>query len=152
MRKKARRMEEKDRDMDINGIATIVFPARDLPTALSAWRSVTGTEPLFETPDYAAFAFSGVEIGLTRLPWVDFPLVMLDVDDIDVARQDLLAAGATAMAEVEGGGLAELGTQPVTNGNPDTGIVDMNGARLAVVRIADGSLLGLRQATEWVGA
>jgi hypothetical protein len=135
--------------MEINGIATIVYPARDLPAGLSAWRAATGNEPLFETPDYAAFLFGGVEIGLTRLPWVDFPLVMLDVDDIEVARAELLAAGATAMAEVEGGGLAVLGTAPVTNGSPETGIVDMNGARLAVIRIADGSLLGLRQATEW---
>jgi len=135
--------------MDINGIATIVYPARDLGAAITAWTAVTGNEPLFATPDYAAIRFAGTEVGLTRLPWVDFPLVMLDVSDIDVTRADLLARGCTAMAEVEGGGLAELGTAPVTNGNPDTGIVDMNGARLAVVRVPDGHLLGLRQAVAW---
>ena len=55
------------------------------------------------------------------------------------------------MAEVDGGGLAELGTAPVTNGDPETGIVDTPGARLAVLRLANGNLLALRQAVamEW---
>jgi len=149
MRKQVCRVGENDRGMDINGIATIVYPARDLAAGITAWSAVTGSEPLFATPDYAAFRFAGSEIGLTRLPWVDFPLLMLDVADIDAARASLLAAGCTPMAEIEGGGLAELGTAPVTNGNPDTGIVDMNGARLAVVKVADGHVLGLRQAVAW---
>ena len=149
MRKQDCRIGEHDRDMDINGIATIVYPARDLGAAITAWSAVTGNEPLFATPDYAAFRFAGTEVGLTRLPWVDFPLVMLDVDDIEAARASLLESGCTPMAEVEGGGLAELGTALVTNGNPETGIVDMNGARLAVVRVADGHVLGLRQAVAW---
>src|SRR5262245_39422565 len=135
--------------MEINGIATIVYPARDLAGAIAAWSAITQSEPLFATTDYAAFRVDGVEFGLTRLPWVDHPLVMLDVADIEVARSDLLAHGATPMAEQSDGSLAVLGTVPVTNGDPETGIVDMNGARLAVVRVADGSLLGLRQAVAW---
>ena len=41
--------------------------------------------------------------------------------------------------------LAELGTAEVTNGDPATGIVDVPGGRLAVVRASDGSLIGLTQ-------
>jgi hypothetical protein len=35
----------------------------------------------------------------------------------------------------------------VTNGDPDTGIVDVPGARLAVVELANGNKLGLRQSS-----
>ena len=68
------------------------------------------------------------------------------VDDIEAAHQRLLAAGATAMVEVADGSLAELGTGDVANGDPATGIVDVPGGRLAVVKAADGNLLGLNQA------
>ena len=58
------------------------------------------------------------------------------------------------MVEVADGSLAELGTSDVANGDPATGIVDVPGGRLAVVRAADGNLLGLNQAVamEWGAA
>jgi hypothetical protein len=138
--------------MSINPvIATVVFPARDLDAGIAAWTTVFGAGPMFAGPDFAAFKTDDIEIGISSLPWVDEPLVMLAVDDIEQARRELLDAGATPMAEVAGGGLAELGTEPVTNGDPDTGIVDSPGARLAVIRLANGNLLALRQAVamEW---
>jgi hypothetical protein len=49
------------------------------------------------------------------------------------------------LAEIADGSLAVLGSAPVTNGDPETGIVDVPGFRLAVVELADGSKLGLRQ-------
>lgn len=133
--------------MSINPvIATVVFPARDLNAGIAAWSTVFGAGPMFAGDDFAAFKTDDIEIGISSLPWVDEPLVMLAVEDIEKARSELLDAGADAMAEVEGGGLAELGTAPVTNGDPDTGIVDTPGARLAVIRLANGNLLALRQA------
>jgi hypothetical protein len=140
--------------MDTPSIATVVFPARDFEAGVSAWTSVFGTGPAFsssgrQTPpgeaDFAVFRAPDLEIGLTSLPWVDAPLVSLDTGDIARARQDLVDAGATGLGEVADGSLAELGTAPVTNGDADTGIVEVPGARLAVVRLADGNLLGLRQ-------
>ncbi len=92
---------------------------------------------MFKTPD--------IEIGLTSLPWVDEPLVFLDTGDIEQARQELIDAGATGLGEVADGSLAELGSAPITNGSAETGVVDVPGARLAVVRLANGNLLGLRQ-------
>jgi hypothetical protein len=135
-------------------IATVVFPARDLPTSVAAWSTVFGVGPAFssdgiqkapDAADFAVFRSPGLEIGLTSLPWVDGPLVFLATADIVSSRAELMDAGATALAETAGGGLAVLGSAPVTNGDPDTGIVDVAGARLAVVRLADGSVLGLRQ-------
>jgi hypothetical protein len=58
---------------------------------------------------------------------VDEPLVLLDTDDIEQTRLELLESGA------------ELGAAPVTNGDPATGIVDVPGARLAVVQLATGT-------------
>ena len=47
--------------------------------------------------------------------------------------------------EVADGSLADLGSAPITNGSAETGVVEVPGARLAVVRLANGNLLGLRQ-------
>ena len=135
-------------------IATVVFPARDFEAGVSAWTSVFGTGPAFsssgeQTPpgeaDFAVFKTPDLEIALTSLPWVDAPLVFLDAEDIEQSRQELFDAGATGLGEIADGSLAELGSASITNGSPETGIVDVPGAKLAVVRLADGNLLGLRQ-------
>jgi hypothetical protein len=84
--------------------------------------------------------------GASARRWTDAPLVLLDTDDIERTRRELIEAGAVGLGEVADGSLAVLGTTPVTNGDPVTGIVDVPGARLAVVQLADGSKLGLRQA------
>jgi predicted enzyme related to lactoylglutathione lyase len=109
-------------------------------------RALLGQPPAFQGDDFAIFTRGGVEIGLTAKPWVDYPLVFWTVDDIEASHRRLLAAGATAMVEVADGSLDELGTSDVANGDPATGIVDVPGGRLAVVRAADGNLLGLNQA------
>jgi hypothetical protein len=135
-------------------IATVVFPARNFNKSVAAWSTVFGTGPAFSSggidqspgdADFAVFKTAETEIGLTSMPWVDEPLVLLGTDDIDASRQESIAAGATPLAEIADGSLAVLGTAPVTNGDPDTGIVDVPGFRLAVVELADGSKVGLRQ-------
>jgi hypothetical protein len=95
--------------------------------------------------DFAVFKTADIEIGLTSLPWVDEPLVMFDTDDLVESQRALVEAGAVRLGEIADGSLAPLGTALVTNGDPETGIVDVPGARLAVVQLADGSKLGLRQ-------
>ena len=72
-------------------------------------------------------------------------MVFLDTGGVDQARQQLIDSGATGLGEVADGSLADLGSAPVTNGSAETGIVEVPGARLAVVRLSDGNLLGLRQ-------
>jgi hypothetical protein len=136
-------------------IATVVFPARDFQASIKAWSTVFGGgRPAFSssgietTPgqaDFAVFKTADIEIGLTSLPWVDEPLVMLSTADIIESRRALIDAGAVGLGETADGSLARLGAAPVTNGDPETGIVDVPGARLAVVQLADGTKLGLRQ-------
>ncbi|MGP4025803.1 VOC family protein [Actinomadura sp. 3N407] len=135
-------------------IATVVFPARNFQASVEAWSTVFGTGPTFSSDgveqapgeaDFAVFKTADTEIGLTSLPWVEEPLVMLNTDDIVKTRQELIEAGATGLGEIADGSLAPLGTAPVTNGDPETGIVDVPGARLAAVQLANGNRLGLRQ-------
>ena len=76
---------------------------------------------------------------------MDEPLLFLNTDDIEQTRQELVRSGATGLGEVADGSLAELGSAPITNGSAETGIVEVPGARLAVVRLANGNHLGLRQ-------
>jgi hypothetical protein len=71
--------------------------------------------------------------------------VFWKVDDIEEAHRALVGRGATALGEIADGSLAALGTAEVTNGDPETGIVDVPGGRLAVLRVPDGNLLGLTQ-------
>ena len=126
-------------------IAAVVFPARDFNESVAAWSTVFGTGPTFSSDgiekapgdaDFAVFKSAETEIGLTSMPWVDEPLVLLSTDDIEASRQELIAAGAMPLGEIADGSLAVLGTAPITNGDPETGIVDP-GFRLAVVKLAD---------------
>ena len=130
---------------EVNGFANVVFPARDLAAGVAAWTAMLGRDPAFVGEDFAVFTGDGVEVGLTALPWVDHPLVFWKVDDIEDSQRVLVARGATALGEVADGSLAELGTAEITNGDPATGIVDVPGGRLAVLRAPDGNLLGLTQ-------
>lgn len=135
-------------------IATIVFPARDFNHSIAAWSTVFASGPAFSSDgiekaageaDFAVFKTAEIEIGLTSKPWVNEPLMLLNTNDIEARRRELIAAGATPLAETADGSLAVLGTAPVTNGDPTTGIVDVPGFRLAAVELADGSKVGLRQ-------
>ena len=130
---------------EIQGFANVVFPARDLDAGVAAWTAILAQEPAFVGEDFAVFAGGGVEIGLTALPWVDEPLVFWKVDDIEESHRALVARGATPLAETSDGSLAELGAAEVANGDPATGIVDVPGGRLVVLRIPDGNLMGLTE-------
>ena len=129
----------------LKGIRTVIFPARDLEASIVAWTQVLGKAPGYQTPDFAAFFDGDNEIGLSRLPWVDHPLVFWKVEDIEEAHRALVAAGARAMGEIADGSMVELGTAEFANGNPTTGIVDVPGRRLAVLKSADGNLMGILQ-------
>ena len=130
---------------ELKGFANVVFPARDLAAGVAAWSAMLSSEPAFVGEDFAAFTGDGVDVGLTALPWVDYPLVFWKVDDVEQAHRALVARGATPLGEIADGSLAELGSAEVSNGDPATGIVDVPGGRLAVVKAPDGSLIGLTQ-------
>lgn len=127
------------------GFKNVVFPARDLAASVDAWTAVLGQEPAFVGEDFAVFTGAGAEVGLSSAPWVDHPLVFWEVGEIEEAHRALVAAGAVPLGEISDGSLAEIGTADVTHGDPTTGIVDVPGGRLGVLRAADGNLVGLHQ-------
>lgn len=129
----------------LNGFANVVLPTRDLDVSVAAWTDLLGHGPVFAGEDFAAFAGEDVTIGLTALPWVDHPLVFWRVDDVEAAHRELVSRGAAPLGEVADGSLVPIGEAEVTNGDPETGIVDVPGGRLAVLRAPDGNLLGLSQ-------
>ncbi|WP_280236707.1 VOC family protein [Nocardia cyriacigeorgica] len=132
----------------LTGFGNVVLPARDLAASIEVWAALLGQQPAFQSDDFAAFSGDGVEIGLTAAPWVDHPLVFWTVEDIEQTHRALIAAGATAMTEIADGSLAEVGAAEAAAGDnidPATGIVDMPGARLAVLKAADGNLIAITQ-------
>ena len=129
----------------LKGIRSVIFPTRDLQASIAVWTQVLGKAPAYQGPDLAVFLDGANEVGLSQVPWVDHPLVFWKVDDIEEAHRTLVASGAKAMGEIAGGSVAELGTAPVTNGDPTTGIVDVPGRRIAALQVADGTLIGILQ-------
>ncbi|AYF76891.1 VOC family protein [Nocardia yunnanensis] len=128
------------------GFANAVYPAADLDASVATFTAMLGAEPVFRTPDYAMYA---IGIALSSKPWVRHPLPFWTVSDIAAAHASMVAAGATALGEIADGSLAEIGTARVVNGDPATGIVDMPGNRLAVLKAADGNLIAINQTVGW---
>lgn len=132
--------------IQIKGFGNVVFPARDLEPSIATWSALLAQAPAFQGDDFAIFTGQGVELGPTAKPWVDYPLVS---GPLTTSRPPI---GAFRRPEPRPWSRSptarspELGTGDVANGDPATGIVDVPGARLAVVRAADGNLLGLNQA------
>jgi predicted enzyme related to lactoylglutathione lyase len=105
------------------GLRTLIYPAPDLAAATSWWTQFLGYGPYFKEPFYVGFSVAGYELGL--LP---------DADPADGAQgywgvEDVEAAVASACASG-----AKVYAAPTDVGD---GIVT------AVVRLADGSLVGL---------
>ncbi len=130
--------------LHLKTIRTIVYPTRDLQASISAWSKI-GTL-VHQNGNSATFlGKDGIDIRLSRLPWVDYPLVFWEVADIEQAHASMLEDGATAMGEVAGGILDEVGRQSIANGDPKTGIISTPGRKLAIFKFADGNLVGLLQ-------
>ena len=131
----------------LKGIRSIIFPTKDVQASVTAWTQLLGKAPDYQAPGFTVFKDGANEVGLSQAPWVDHPLVFWQVDDIEEAHRALVASGAKAMGEIAGGSVAELGTAPVTNGDPTTGIVDVPGRRIAALQMADGTLIAILQET-----
>ncbi|HWZ65698.1 MAG TPA: VOC family protein [Patescibacteria group bacterium] len=136
----------KDNSMlNVKTIRTIVYPTRDLMASVTAWSKILG-DPVYQNDNSVTFlGKDGIDIRLSRLPWVNYPLTFWEVEDIEKAHANMLRDGAIAMSEVQGGTLAEIGKQPITNGDSKTGVISVPGRKLAIFRLADGNLVGLVQ-------
>lgn len=142
-------MENKNEtEIRLTTIASIVYPARNLNQGIDTWASLLGKDPTWQNENFASFNIENMDISLSRLPWVDYPLIFWKVEDIEKAHSYFITNGAKAMVEIADGSLVEIGKGKAVEGNnhnPDTGVVDMPGARLAVLKAADGNLFALTQ-------
>jgi predicted enzyme related to lactoylglutathione lyase len=106
------------------GIQTIVYPVKDVAKAKALFTALLGIEPYADAPYYVGFKVNGQDIGLDPHGHQHGATAYYDVDDIRKALQSLLDADAQMVQDVKdvGGGLL-----------------------IAVVKDADGNIIGLRQ-------
>lgn len=103
-------------------IRSLVVPVSDLDAAKAVYTALLG-EPHTDQPFYVGYNVDGFEVALNPAGAGGGPVAFADVEDLDAAREALLAAGATerdAPRQVA----------------PD--------ARVCVLTDADGNPIGLR--------
>ena len=103
-------------------IRSVVVPVTDLAAAKSVYTALYGA-PHTDTPYYVGYNVDGFEVSLAPQEQAGGPVAYTDVDDLDAAREALLAAGATERS-------APRQVAP--------------GARVCVLADADGNAIGLR--------
>ena len=103
-------------------INSLVVPVSDLDAAKAVYGALLGT-PHTDTPYYVGYDVGGFEVSLAPGQDTGGPVAYADVDDLDAARDTLLAAGATER-------VAPRQVAP--------------GARICVLADADGNPIGLR--------
>lgn len=105
-------------------IRSVVVPVTDLTAAKALYSALLG-DPHTDQPFYVGFSADGFEVSLDPHGDGKGPVAYVDVDDLDGARQKLLAAGATERS-------APREVAP--------------GARVCVLEDPDGNAIGLRGA------
>lgn len=103
-------------------IRSLVIPVSDIDAAKKVYGAVLG-EPHTDTPYYVGYNVDGFEVALAPSEAGGGPVANVDVEDLDAAREALLAAGATDRDE----------PRQVAPG-----------MRVAVLQDADGNPIGLR--------
>ena len=108
--------------MSTQGIKTVLHPVTDLAAAKAVYSALLGA-PHTDSPHYVGFSAGGFEVSLAPGDPAGGPVAYADVDDLDAAREALLAAGAT-----ERDAPRQIAPQ----------------ARVCVLADADGNPIGLR--------
>ncbi len=103
-------------------VRSLVVPVSDIDAAKAVYGALLGS-PHTDTPYYVGFNVDGFEVSLALGDVAGGPVAYLDVDDLDAARETLLAAGATER-------------------DPPRQVAPQ--ARVCVVADKDGNPLGLR--------
>jgi predicted enzyme related to lactoylglutathione lyase len=101
---------------------SLVVPVSDLAAAKAVYSALLGA-PHTDSPYYVGFSAGGFEVSLAPGDPAGGPVAYADVDDLDAAREALLAAGAT-----ERDAPRQIAPQ----------------ARVCVLADADGNPIGLR--------
>lgn len=91
--------------MQLLGLRTTIYPARDLATSKRWFEELLGIEPYFDQPFYVGFNVAGYELALDPdAPQETGPVAYWGVADAESALAELLSAGAG-----EHGPLREVG-------------------------------------------
>ena len=104
------------------GIRNIVYPVKDLAKSKAMFRNLLGIEPYVDSPFYVGFKFGDYEIGLDPNGHRAGVTVYFNVEDMKQTLDSLSEQGAKIQQDVK-----EIG----------------GGAATAIVRDADGNLIGL---------
>ena len=75
-------------------IRSLVIPVSDLESAKSVYNALLGA-PHTDESYYVGYNVDGFEVALNPAGAGGGPVAFADVDDLDAARETLLAAGAT---------------------------------------------------------
>lgn len=103
------------------GVRTIVYPVKDIARAKILFSKLLGVEPYVDSPVYVGFRVGDYEIGLDPNGHKAGMTVYYNVDNIKQALEFLLDAGAQIQQDIK----------------------DVGGGKIAVVKDADGNLIGL---------
>src|SRR3954463_14073746 len=112
-------------------IRSLVVPVSDLNAAKAVYSALLGS-PHTDESYYVGYNINGFEVGLNPAGGSGGPVAFADVEDLDAAREPLLAAGAT---------------------EHDAPHQVAPGTRICVLADPDGNPIGLRgkQPTAWPG-
>jgi len=75
-------------------IRSLVIPVSDLAAAKEIYTALLG-EPHTDQPYYVGYNINGFEVALNPGETAGGPVAYADVDDLDSAREALIASGAT---------------------------------------------------------
>ena len=103
-------------------ISSLVIPVSDVDSAKAMYSALLG-QPHTDEPYYVGYNVHGFEVALNPAGEDGGPVAFADVEDLDAARETLLAAGATERD-------APREVAP--------------GARICVLADPDGNPIGLR--------
>jgi predicted enzyme related to lactoylglutathione lyase len=103
-------------------IRSVVVPVTDLDAAKTIYTALLG-QPHTDQPYYVGFSADGFEVSLNPHGDGKGPVAYVDVDDLDAAREGLMAVGATERTAPR-----EVGP----------------GMRICVLEDIDGNAIGLR--------
>jgi predicted enzyme related to lactoylglutathione lyase len=110
-----------------SGLKTIIYPVKDIAAATARFSALLGAEPYIDQPYYVAFNAAGQDVGLDpngHTKGMTGPVPYWFVASIESGVQQLVDAGGEIVTPVS-----------------DVG----NGGLIAMVKDADGNLIGLMQ-------
>jgi predicted enzyme related to lactoylglutathione lyase len=110
------------------GLATVIYPVRDLPRAKEWYAAAFQQQPYFDQPFYVGFNVSGYELGLDPAPAID---TSGSKGEVAYWRVQTLAAALAHF--VQTGAIVASPTQDVGDGIKVATVIDPFGNRIGLI-------------------